>query len=189
MNGTALIRQKAKEALEATRRDRFAAGRLFREWAARPGDLFEAIAGAAVDQAISAAIRCDFSQERQRIRAEDTAQAFVPCLPQRSEKAEAETATRLAVRCVGLWGLVLPGSSKRLWDATAEETAEAFRSYRAQRRGAQAMELLFGFIVQACPDRARLVREQIDLDTLRVFKRRAESLAAKVVAEPLEARA
>jgi hypothetical protein len=174
IDGHSLIRRMAFEALNQTHRDRLQARRLFKQWLKENEDLLEAMAGPAIDRAISAGLREDIQQERSDIaRSERSAPRVtsgVPvgpppepprnvCLPVPSAEAQARAAARV-VKHSGWLRWPLPVTAKPLGDAKAWEVLDAAHFYQDRRINEGGKERFFKSLWQMLPDRNKHAADQ-----------------------------
>lgn len=188
MNGSALIEQKVQAALAEMRGDRFAAVRALEAAIREDRDLIHALAEDAVARWAKAGMREHFTAERERTLAEDDARPMLTtALPQfRSSQAEERIAANLTRRLVGSYAFSLPETSKPLGLALRREVKDAVIAYGRQRRGLAMHEQWLAFVYEACPDEERPIREQIDLDSLTLLRKKAESITANATLATLE---
>lgn len=191
-----IIRNMARNALNACGRDRNEARPLFKQWLRENDDLLEAIAGPAITSAINSALTADITIERndvvKRERAMptlgDTRPPAGPCLPVPSREADDRRAARVAAhgfKMSGLFEFPLPVTGKLLGEAKAWEVHEASLWYQSNARGHLARAQFLAFVWQAAPDREKPASAQqpvsrhMDVETLRLLDRKAVAESEK----------
>jgi len=208
-----VLNKLALKALNQSKRDRRAAGRLIRQWLREDEALFESVLGPGIKLAISIAINHDIGQERRDVLRSSRALPLndgkvmvggdprpthgprAACIPQPSADADSRRTARVMAATMKLSGYYLtplPNSDRLLGEAQAWELQEASLYHLKRRDGEAKMAQLYGFLFQAHPDHAKPSSEQrplaevVDLDTIRRLDERAQIAAARVVLESIE---
>lgn len=199
--GGDLIRQLATEALNQRKRDRKAAVRLFKQWVRDKDDLRSAVAEWCIDQAASAAISRDMTQERNEVlrmaRAVPVVTSMVPvgadtlrprpgCLPVASDAAVARRASAV-LSYDGLLAFRLPVTGKPLGDALAWEIKDGFLIYNSQRSAFERRARFLKLIWEGLPDRElpeekqKPLAKHMDAAQLRALDERAQIAESQVI--------
>jgi len=201
-----VLTRLALKALNESKRDRHAAGRLMRQWIHEDEALFESVMEPSINLALTTAINRDIGQERKDVlRAARAAPSVesgvrigtappVVCIPTSSPEAESRRAARVlgaTMKLSGYHTYALPETGKMLGEGQAWELKDAC-IYHSKRRDGEAWKAqFFGFLFQAHPDhdlphaKQRKTAEVIDLKTIKRLDERAQLVACRTVTAPL----